>query len=242
MVKIAALMSLVICFLPWHLVGEVLPTQGELIYQNDLSSAESVKDWVMEGPGELAFSDGWMEMWSPEKEYHHVFWCPEDFPDHFIAVWEMQNLDPEAGLCIIFFATQGLNGEDIFDPTLPERNGTFRHYNNGALRCYHISYYTNTPSRPDRGKAHLRKNDKFRRVQEGANGIPADSTEIHQVKLIKNGPHILLFVDERKVIDWLDTPENEPRPPYKEGKMGFRQMKWTHFRYRNFRVYGILEE
>ena len=65
MVKIAALMSLVICFLPWHLVGEVLPTQGELIYQNDLSSAESVKDWVMEGPGELAFSDGWMEMWSP---------------------------------------------------------------------------------------------------------------------------------------------------------------------------------
>lgn len=196
----------------------------------------------MEGPGKLAFSDGWMEMWSPDKAYHHVFWCPEDFPNRFIAEWEMQNLDPTNGLCIIFFATQGLNGEDIFDPSLPPRDGTFRQYNKDQLRSYHISYYTNTPMRPDRGKAHLRKNNKANLVQEGEDGIPAKSTEIHKVKLIKDGPHIRFFVDDRKVIDWIDTPETEVRPPYEEGKMGFRQMQWTHFRYRNFQVYEIEDE
>jgi hypothetical protein len=36
-----------------------------------------------------------------------------------------------------------------------------------------------------------------------------------------------------------DTPENEARPHYREGKIGLRQMQWTHFRYRNFRVWEV---
>jgi hypothetical protein len=47
-----------------------------------------------------------------------------------------------------------------------------------------------------------------------------------------------MFVDGRKIIDWLDDGKT-----YGEvlgsGKMGFRQMQWTHFRYRNFKVWNL---
>jgi len=76
---------------------------------------------------------------------HHVFWCPENFPDRFIAEWEAQNREPDAGLCIVFFAAKGEKGEDIFDPFLPKRDGTFKQYTQGKIISYHISYYANSP-------------------------------------------------------------------------------------------------
>jgi hypothetical protein len=212
-----------------------------LFRSNNLSSAAELARWIMEGPGEMTFENGWMQMRSPEETGHHVLWCPEDFPGSFIAEWEVQNLKPEAGLCIVFFAAKGDRGEDIFDPSLPRRDGAFSWYIRDRLNSYHISYYANTPMRPDRGGANLRKNNDFNLVQEGAEGIPAASTAVHQIKLIKEGPRIRMFIDDRKIIDWTDTEENEPRPYYTAGKIGLRQMKWTHFRYRNFRVWDIAD-
>ncbi|MBY5959392.1 YesU family protein [Membranicola marinus] len=215
--------------------------KGALIYENDLSGPEDVKDWVMEGPGVTEFRDRWMEMYSPEEEYHHVFWCPMDFPDSIIVEWEAQNLETDAGLCIIFFAAKGIHGEDIFDSSLPARDGDFTWYIKDQLRNYHISYYANTPKKPDRGSSHLRKNNNFVLVSSGDEGIPTESTKIHHMKLVKAGPLIRMYVDDRKIIDWMDTDENDPRPYYKGGKIGFRQMQWTHFRYRNLKIWSIEE-
>ena len=212
--------------------------KGELLYMNALSRPSLVENWVMEGPGQLEFKDGWMHMFSPDEAYHHVFWCPYNFPDYFIAEWQAQNMEPDAGLCIIFFAAKGLNGEDILTGGLPERDGTFGNYIRGPLNCYHISYYANTPKKPDRGDSHLRKNKGFHLVQPGQEGIPTESTDIHTMQLVKNGAHIVMYVDDRKIIEWVD-PENKYGPPLKDGKIGFRQMQWTHFRYRNFKVWSI---
>lgn len=217
-----------------------LPLAGRVIYQNNLATAADVADWVMEGPGAVAFEDGWMEMASPEEAFHHVFWCPRDLPDSFVAEWQVQNRNPEGGLCIVFFAAHGAGGEDIFDPSLPGRDGDFKWYIKDRLNSYHISYYANTPKKPDRGKANLRKNNTFRLVQEGEEGIPATSTDVHTVRLVKQGPWIRLFVDARKVIDWTDGPTTDERPAYGAGKFGFRQMQWTRFRYRNLVVREII--
>lgn len=216
-------------------------SKGELLYANDFSNPEDVIDWVMEGPGKIEFRDDWMHMFSPGEEYHHVFWCPMNFPDNIIMEWEARNVEPDAGLCIVFFAAKGINGEDIFDPSLPERDGDFTYYIKDQLRCYHISYYANTPKKPDRNTSHLRKNNQFKLVYSGEEGIPTRSTEIHKMKLIKRGPLIQMYVDDRKVIDWKDTEESDPRPYYKEGKIGFRQMQWTHFKYRNLKIWSIAE-
>lgn len=216
--------------------------KGELIYQNDLSDEDMVGDWVMEGPGMVEMKDGWMHMYSPGEEYHHVFWCPRDFPDHIIVEWEAQNMETDAGLCILFFAAQGINGEDIFDENLPKRDGDFSWYIRDTIRSYHISYYANTPKKPDRNTAHLRKNNGFRLVYSGPEGIPTESTQIHRMRLIKDGPMIEMYVDDRKIIDWEDSDKNDPRPFYESGKIGFRQMQWTHFRYRNFKVWSIKKD
>jgi hypothetical protein len=212
--------------------------KGITIYTNDLSQAEQLQGWRMEGPGQTEFRDGWMHMFAPDQKWHHVLWCPADFPDNFIAEWVMQNQNPEAGLCIVFFATTGLQGEDIFDPSLPTRDGTFSQYTKEKIRGYHISYYANNPKNPEREASHLRKNNMFEIVQQGPEGIFKNSTEIHHIRLIKNGPHIVMYVDDRKIIDWIDDGFSLG-PVYGSGKIGFRQMQWSHFRYRNFEVWEL---
>jgi len=215
-----------------------IPVKGKLLYENSLSKDEMVKDWKMEGPGELKFKNGWMEMHSPNKKWDHVFWCPQNFPESFNAEWQMQNMDTTSGLVIVFFAAKGINGEDIFDAAMPKRDGTFKYYNKGRIDCYHISYYSNNPKNPERNDSHLRKDPMFALLQTGEEGIPQNSIKVHGIRLVKNHAHIIMYVDDRKVIDYTDDG-NTFGPVYTSGKIGFRQMRWTDFRYRNFKVWEI---
>lgn len=217
--------------------------QGHLIYSNPLSQPGDVADWIMEGPGEVEFRNGWMRMYSPNKAMHHVFWAPVKLPDSFIAQWQAQSLDPEAGLVIVFFAAKGVNGEHIFDPSLPERDGTFTQYTEGAIRSYHISYYANAAHNPNRGHANLRKNNTFSLLQQGEVGIPADSTKVHNVRLVKQKAHVQMYIDERLVIDYTDNQSvidgTDTGPALTDGWLGFRQMKWTTFQYRDLQIWEI---
>ncbi len=213
--------------------------KGELIYSNNLQHPSDTSGWRMEGNGALLFSDSGMQMFSPARKEHHVLWCPQSFPDAFIAEWEAKNLDPSAGLCIVFFAAAGTEGQDLFDPQLPERNGVFTQYTNGAIRNYHISYYANPRNEPGREKAHLRKNPGFYKVQDGQDGIPLQSENFHKLRLIYRRGEIQMFVDSRMIIDWKDDASHGA--PFAGGKIGFRQMKWTNFLYRNLKVWAIKE-
>ncbi|MBD3267995.1 DUF1961 family protein, partial [bacterium] len=211
---------------------------GKLLYHAAMNRVDSVSDWLMEGPGQVSFKDGWMHMQSPNEEMHHVFWCPKRFPENFIAQWEAQNMETDAGLCIVFFAAAGLDGQRIFSEELPKRDGNFKQYTKGKIRCYHTSYYANAAHNPDRQQTNLRKNPGFHLVREGEEGIPTESEDIHTITLAKEGSHIRLWVDERKVIDWTDEGKVGGRP-HGDGYIGFRQMQWTHFRYRDFRVWAV---
>ena len=212
-------------------------SKGKFLYENSMSNADILNDWVLEGPGKIEFKDHWMHFFSPNEEGHHVYWCPMDFPNNFIAEWEAQNQEIDAGLCIVFFAAKGLNGESIFDPKLPKRTlGTFTDYTKGAMNDYHISYYANGRDNPNRETANLRKNKGFHLVQTGEIGIPVQSTAIHKMKLIKYEGIIQMFIDNRKIIDWVDDGILYGKV-LEAGKIGFRQMQWTHFAYRNFKVW-----
>lgn len=213
--------------------------KGELLYENKLASTSDVKDWVLEGPAKIEFKENWMHLFSPDEDGHHVFWCSEDFPADFIVEWELQNQETDAGLCIIFFSALGNNGESIFDPSFPKRDGVFKQYTKSKhFNNYHISYYANGKDNRAREISHLRKNSGFDKVQIGEPGIPVKSAEIHKMRLVKDGAHITCFIDGRKVIDWTDDGK-EYGPVLKGGKIALRQMKWTHFRYRNFKVWSI---
>jgi hypothetical protein len=211
--------------------------EGKSLYQTRMDSAESMKGWVMEGPGRAEFADGWMTMYSPDQKGHFVYLCPKVFPKDFVAEWDAQCLDTKLGLCIVFFAAKGPNGEDIFDPKLPKRNGLFPQYTMG-LSCYHISYYANTPDEPNRSTANMRKNPGSYIVAQGPPAIPPDSTAVHHVRLVKDGTHITLAVDGRVSIDWVDDGQKFGAA-LEDGRIAFRQMQWTRFRYRNFKVTSL---
>jgi len=211
--------------------------KGKLLYSNSLATSEKVNDWILEGPAKIEFKNNWMHIYSPNEEGHHVYWCPVDFPGNFIAEWEVQNQEIDAGLCIVFFAAKGLKGQSIFDASMPKRTlGTFTDYTKGAMNDYHISYYANGRDNPNRETANLRKNKGFNLVQTGEIGIPVQSTAIHKMKLIKQEGKILMYIDDRKVIDWTDDGIKYGKI-LESGKIGFRQMQWTHFAYRNFKVW-----
>lgn len=222
---------------------ETIPAAGDLLYAATMADQQSVEGWRMEGNAVAEFRDGWMEVYSPDKSAHHVFWGPEDFPDSFIATWEVQNMAIESGLLIVFFAAKGENGEDIFDPSLPVRDGTFDQYTEGKIKSYHLSYYANVAHEPGRSHVNLRKNNTFSLLQSGGEGIPTESVDVHKIRLIKQGAHIRLWIDDRKAIDYVD---NQPVVDGVDtgaalggGKIGLRQMQWSHFRYRNFEVRAL---
>jgi hypothetical protein len=50
---------------------------------------------------------------------------------------------------------------------------------------------------------------------------------------------VVMFVDKRKIIDWMDDGIKYG-PVLQDGKIGFRQMQWTHFKYRDFKVWSIM--
>jgi hypothetical protein len=216
--------------------GGARAAEGRTLYQTKMDSADSMKGWVMEGPGKVEFADGWMTMNSPDHKGHFVYWCPVEFPESFVAEWDAQCLDTQLGLCIVFFSTTGPQGQDLFDPKLPARTGLFPQYTMG-LSCYHISYYANTPDEPNRATANMRKNPGSHIVAQGPPAIPADSTAVHHVRLVKDGAHVTMAVDGKVSIDWTD--DGKLGPVYGAGRIALRQMQWTTFRYRNFKVTAL---
>lgn len=114
--------------MPLNAVPTQVTQHMQLIYDNPMQIAEDMTGWQMEGPGKVSFDNNWMQMWSPGEAMHHVYWAPILFPESFVASWQAQALNTEAGLVIVFFAAKGVNGESIFNTQLQPRNGTFTQY------------------------------------------------------------------------------------------------------------------
>jgi hypothetical protein len=168
---------------------------------------------------------------------HIVHWCPQKFPGSFVAEWDFEILS-DNGLCIVFFSAWGKGGKSIFDPSLKPRNGTFEHYTNGDINCYHISYFAYTPNQP-RGVSNLRKNSGFYVVSNGPIGVlGASGGRTHKAVLVKDGARIRMAVDGRVIIDYVDDGQRAG-PVWGDGCIGLRQMQWTHGRYRNFKVSAL---
>jgi hypothetical protein len=47
-----------------------------------------------------------------------------------------------------------------------------------------------------------------------------------------------MYVDDRLIINWKDE-NKELGLPLEEGKFAFRQMQWSHFTYKNLKIWNI---
>lgn len=216
--------------------------RDRLLYHNSMESEGLLNSWILEGPGIMEAVDGWLSLRSLRPDGpagHVVLWCPESFPESFLAEWEFVLEDP-IGLTIVFFAARGDNDRDLFDPSLQPRDGDFQQYIRGDVDSYHISYYARMPFEP-RSMANLRKNSGFHLLANGPIEIRSDDRKIYRAALLKEGGHIRMSVDGYTIIDYLDHGDRFG-PVHEAGQIGLRQMQWTRALYRNFRVHSINRE
>jgi hypothetical protein len=220
--------------------------RGDLIFQTEMSEAESMEGWVLEGPGIIEYKEGKMIMYSEFPDIpgsgkgHFNFWCPQDFPDNFVIEWDFELLDPH-GCAVLQFSAKGVNGEDLLDPSLAPRDGKFGQYTSGDINSYLLTYFFNRQViQTARPYLNLFKNIGNYEIAHGPATIDPDSKEFHHLQLIKNGDHIQFLVDGKLVINYHDNDlKRWGSPALKDGKIGFRQMAGTMVGYKNFKVWNL---
>jgi hypothetical protein len=223
-----------------------------LIYDNPLASPTDIAGWRMEGDGATSFPLGRMRMEGtrdPEEGQaaNIVHWCPEPLPDHIRISWDFYPLH-EPGLCILFFAAKGRNGEDVLDPALAERSGPYDQYHHGDINALHVSYYRlKHPSERALLLCNLRKSYGFHMVAQGAGPIPPVTLAIppYRVAVTKAGPHFQLHIGQGehpdlRVLEWTDDGRTYG-PILADGKIGFRQMTPMIAEYANLKVHRVSE-
>lgn len=225
--------------------------ESELLYENPLSSPDDVEDWTLEGNAAITFPRGRMRMENtddPEEvdEPHYVHWCPEKFPDNIKISWDFWPLR-EPGLCMLFFAATGRNGEDVLDPTLDDRTGIYSQYYDGDIDTLHVSYFRRNHHGSPKHEiqfqtVNLRKSKGFNLVQRGGDPIPGvrDANGPYRIEVVKYGPIVTFSVDGLEVLRWVDDGESYG-PVYGSGNIGFRQMAPTMGEYADLTVHAIAE-
>lgn len=216
-----------------------------LIYTNPLSSHEDIKDFILEGQAELSFEQGFMRMHNSlshtlGQKANFVLWCPHTFPSDLIIQWEFRPLS-NIGLCMLFFAASGLNGEDLFAPSLMQRTGEYHQYYDGDINTFHVSYFRR--KEPDERIFHtcnLRKSKGFHLVCQGADPIPDsdDIKDFYRITLKKQANHVQFFINELPIFSFEDDGHTYG-PLLKEGKIGFRQLAPLTADYRNLKIYSL---
>lgn len=218
---------------------------AELLYENPLADDGDVRDFRMEGDAAVSFPLGRMRMENrldPQlgQQSNFVFWCPVEFPDNIAIMWDFWPIR-EPGLCILFFASRGIHGEDLFDPRLSVRTGIYDQYHHGDIHAYHVSYFRRKEaSERSFHTCNLRKSYGFHLVAQGGDPIPsvADAAGPYHMQLIKCGQEICFAINDLTVLHWSDDG-TAYGAPLTGGKIGFRQMAPLIAEYSGLQVYAV---
>jgi hypothetical protein len=215
---------------------------GDIIYENPFAAPDDVSEFRLEGDAAITFPQGRMRMENLRdpaegQAANFVFWCPEDLPADIAVSWQYWPIR-EPGLSMTWISAKGRHGEDIFDPSLPERTGEYPQYMRGAINALHCSYFRRKhPTERCFQTCNLRKSHGFHLVCQGADPLPSvpDADPPYDIQLIKCGPHVIFSINELRLFHWVDDGETYG-PILGGGKMGFRQMAPLIAEYANLTV------
>lgn len=220
-------------------------SEMKLLYENPLSCAEDIKDFILEGKAEITFPEGRMRLEnkldpSLAQKANYVLWCDKEFPSDICIEWEFKPIK-EPGLCIMFFAAKGINGEDLFDKSLAERTGEYVLYHHGDINAFHVSYFRR--KEPDERAFHtcnLRKSYGFHLVAQGGDPIPDadEANEFYKIKVWKKDNIVKFFINELEVFKFEDDGTTYGQL-LEGGKIGFRQLAPLIAEYANLKVYAL---
>ena len=217
-----------------------------VLYENPLAEAADVNDFVLEGSAHITFSDGGMIMENarpPEdgQDANFVHWCPEVFPRDIEISWDFKPLRLP-GLCILFLAATGLDGDEqisLFDPRLSPRTGRYEQYTSSDVSYLSLSYYRRRWEEEQKFHlVNLRRAPGFEMLAQGADPIPsaAGIGRTYKIRVRREDRRVTLFIEDLPVLDWM-APADMTLPG--AGHIGFRQMAPLKAGYRNLRVVAV---
>lgn len=204
--------------------------QERVLYSNEMS-AESLADWVGEGPVSVTDGQGGavLSSYADAEERgnhaHFVLWCPEKFPDRVRISWDFHPIEGQ-GLAMVFFGAQGRAGLDLFSPDLAPRTGYYPQYHSSDISTLHISYQRRKfASERAFRTCNLRKSPGAHLVAQGADPLPSpeDADGFYRVEVCKDGPQVTFSINGLQVLHWRDS-DTATGPQLGGGYLGFRQM------------------
>lgn len=217
----------------------------QLIYDNPLTSEENLKDFILEGSAAMSFVQGRLRLENKldaalEQKANYVLWCKEEFPSDICIEWDFWPIR-QPGLCIMFFAAKGRNGEDLFSPELQPRTGEYPLYHHGDINAFHISYFRRKEE--DEKAFHtcnLRKSYGFYMAAQGGDPIPdvCDAKPPYHMTVEKLGDTVKFFINDLEILKYEDDGETYG-PKLEGGKIGFRQLAPFIGEYQNLKVYAL---
>ncbi len=202
-------------------------------------------EWIAEGNGGVDVRDGRLrasplrfdakgDQISSKDRSHLVIWNKHIFPADFLVEFDMSPNGSTNGLTIIFVCATGTHGEDIFDLSLPPRQGDYKTYHSGEIANYSDSYWSrNTEAESVSNR--MRKNPGFTLVAEG-NSLTTGPTDVtHHVRMLKVGGHIEMETNGKVIFKW-----DDPGRPLGAGRIGFRSMEGVSLiTYDNLKVWKV---
>lgn len=209
-------------------------------------------EWVAEGWGGADVCGG--KLWvapvvfeacgerkqdSASEPSHMVVWNKNRFPADMMFEFTVNHHGSDDGLTLVFFAAEGLQGEDIFQRKLPPRNGIYRNYNRGQLANYTVSYWSRNkkPSLVIRGEQYsnrVRKNPGMNLLATDASLTDKCNDCDFKVRILKIAGEITVEIDGT-VVNHISDPD-----PYGSGYIGLRSMEGVdQVSYDDFRVWSV---
>jgi len=225
---------------------EFIPTDVDFahpVYETSFEDPAVLKDWKLEGGKSMSVAGGNLVLQSHPSEdqsgrsrNHLVCWLKKEVPADFLLEFTVRPDDRTTGLNIVFFNARGTGGENIFNPPIKPRDGTFKQYHSGDLNNYHVSYWAG-----DRGFANLRKNKGFHLVAGGKDLVAAAKPGVFQtVRIYKRGGNIRVMVNDIVALAFDDDGKKFGPVHTHSGWIGLRQMGHTlHCEYGHVKVWPL---
>ncbi len=226
-------------------MSECIYAHGELIYENGLSTPESLKEFELEGKALLSFPGSCLRLENAESQAlgqkaNYVLWCRRVFPADMLLEMDFRPVR-EPGLAMLFFSAAGREGRSLFDPSLSPRTGEYVQYHHGDINAFHLSFFRRKEK--DERNFHtcnLRKSYGFYLVAQGADPIPdaAEAEEFYTLSLLKRGPEVHFAINGLEVLFFRDDGKTYG-PLLPGGCIGLRQLAPMIGEYANLRVYSF---
>ncbi len=205
--------------------GRSMPIEpaGKVLFEDKF---ENLTNWRHEGGGRMVLDGsqpGTMRLECVGSRQGgvgaHAF-CLRDFPDGIAIEYDIKVLTKN-GLVITFFAMKGLEGEDMFSPDLPQREGYFAEYaRESKLRSYHVSISRYGDEGEHTGVSNWRRNPGLHLMGDGPD-LCKEINNWYRVRIVKDGKHCQLGVNGTLAHEFTD-PDELDTPLPDSGKVGFR--------------------